>query len=435
MISTPFLTDLDSRAAIKGSRDPLGVQPIWTRMGRHVVGNLTTVSTSVRDFTVTMLGYYFAERVAEESGSSDDLNIFLRWEQLAAYARGGGNSDWVFRGTERAKKNWNAADRVHLGADSGSLILSDQKTYGLWGLYSVPARSSGLVEGSPTRLTAEGRKFVEENYLPPLDGKAAARGEALVSLLAKRSIELRPRDRDQVLFDAVAKVLRRKFSSTERSFYVRHLIEGGRTDSTQGGQRFLAQAMRTTFDVNDWRLSSAVVNHLAKQGRTDASDIGRQVAVYLDRIRITEQLLAPCVSLFGYLLSSGNQRLEDVAISVRKQWGPGVRSVDPKGLEAIEQELTDVSGEREAAQRWLAIGGALSQGDYATAIKHLIDRNGEVMAMRGGAAPWVVVRDGKLDARFVAEAGNLPTKEELPAHWIHSYFLDSLRMVTRELEA
>ena len=205
MVSTPFLTDLDKRADIKGSRDPLGVQSIWTRMGRHVVGNLTTVSTSVREFTVTMLGYYFAERVAEESGSSDDLNVFLRWEQLAAYARGGRNNDWGFRGTERTKKKWNEADRIRLGVDSGSLILSDQKTYGRWGLYSVPSRSSGLVDGSPTRLTAEGRQFVEENYLPVLDGKPMTRGEDLVNLLAKRSVELRPKDRDRQLLSPIAR--------------------------------------------------------------------------------------------------------------------------------------------------------------------------------------------------------------------------------------
>lgn len=53
LLDVPFLTDLDSRAAVKGSRDPLGIQAIWTRFGRHVVGNLTTVSNSVRDFTIT----------------------------------------------------------------------------------------------------------------------------------------------------------------------------------------------------------------------------------------------------------------------------------------------------------------------------------------------------------------------------------------------
>src|SRR5207247_10424331 len=116
--------------------------------------------------------------------------------------------------------------------------------------------------------------------------------------------------------------------------------------STHGGQRVLADAMRTTFDVKDWQLSPAVVNHLAKQCRVEATDTGRQVAEYLDRIRIAEQLLAPCVSFFGYLLSSDGQRLADGAASVRKQWGSGLRSVDPKALEAIEPELIDASGER-----------------------------------------------------------------------------------------
>src|SRR5438132_14310589 len=87
-LTTPFLTDIDPQAAVKGSRDPLGLQTIWARLGRHVVGNLTTVSTSVRDFTTLVLGYYFAERVSNESAGDGDLRVFLRWEQLAAYARG-----------------------------------------------------------------------------------------------------------------------------------------------------------------------------------------------------------------------------------------------------------------------------------------------------------------------------------------------------------
>ena len=70
-----------------------------------------------------MLGYYVAELVTEETGTSDKLNVFLRWEQLSAYSRGGVNNDWEFRGTERAKKNWgesaphSSGDRLWL-ADS-----------------------------------------------------------------------------------------------------------------------------------------------------------------------------------------------------------------------------------------------------------------------------------------------------------------------------
>src|SRR5439155_24956326 len=88
MLDVPFLTDLDSRAAVKGSRDPLGIQQIWTRLGRHVVGNLTTVSGSVRDFTTTLLGYYFAARLADDLGPGTELATVLKWEQLAAYALG-----------------------------------------------------------------------------------------------------------------------------------------------------------------------------------------------------------------------------------------------------------------------------------------------------------------------------------------------------------
>jgi hypothetical protein len=61
----PFLTLEDPNAKIKGSRDPLGVQPIWAAFGRHVVTNLTTQSTSVRGFTVLLLGRYFAADIVE----------------------------------------------------------------------------------------------------------------------------------------------------------------------------------------------------------------------------------------------------------------------------------------------------------------------------------------------------------------------------------
>lgn len=434
-LATPFLTDLDSRASVKGSRDPLGVQAIWTRLGRHAVGNLTTVSTSVRDFTVTMLGYYFAERAAEEGSADSDLGVFLRWEQLAAYARGGGNRDWEFRGTERARRNWDASERVRLGTDSGSLILSDQKTYGLWGLYSVPSRSSGLVEGDPTRLTPVARHFVETNYLVTLGGQALNRTDGLLRILSKPGADLRPKDRDRPLLDAVAGVLRKKLTSKERSFYVEHLAYGGAGDVTMGGQRFLATAMRSTFKQPDWRLTPAGVRHLAKQCRPE-EELGRRVADNLEKIRTAEQLLAPAASLFAFLLANDNQHLDDVVRSVRKQWGVKVATLDPEALAQMEPELVDASGDRDSSARWLAAANALATGDYAVAIRELLEQNRAVMIMRGGAAPWVEVRDGKLHVKFVAEdATGLPPRDELPSHWLHSYFLDSLRTIAMQLEA
>ena len=90
-----FLTLEDPRARVKGSRDPLGVQPIWTRFGREVVTNLTTVSRVVRGFSVVLLGRYFAERFIEEGRASEEdaIPIFMRTEQACAYARVAGRAE------------------------------------------------------------------------------------------------------------------------------------------------------------------------------------------------------------------------------------------------------------------------------------------------------------------------------------------------------
>lgn len=44
---------------------------MWTNFGRRIVGNLTTVSTSLRDFTTTMLGYAFIEHMEGEVNEVD----------------------------------------------------------------------------------------------------------------------------------------------------------------------------------------------------------------------------------------------------------------------------------------------------------------------------------------------------------------------------
>ena len=163
--------------------------------------------------------------------------------------------------------------------------------------------------------------------------------------------------------------------------------------------------------------------------------LGFKVASFLDQIRIAEQLLAPSTSLFAFLLSNDNQRLDDVVARVRKQWGPSVRSIDPKAL-ANRRRIVDASGRPDSARRWLAVADALTAGDYVGVIRTLLEQNRVVMDLRGGAAPWAEIRDGKLHVKFVAEdSGTLPSKAELPSHWIHSYFLNSLRDVAKRLEA
>lgn len=435
VLTVPFLTDLDPQAAVKGSRDPLGVQTIWARLGRHVVGNLTTVSTSVRDFTTLVLGYYFAERVANEIGGDGDLAIFLRWEQLAAYSRGEINGDWKFRGVDRVKKNLQENSRIRLSTDSSAQILSNQKTYGLWGLYTVPARSSGLVEGDPARLTAPGRDLVETAYLPLFAKGGYRNGDALVSRLAKPKAELDWQKSDRKLIETVATVLNKRLGIDERDVYRRHLLLGGPQDKTAGGQATLAKAMESTLDDVTWRLTPGNVRHLAKRCGADG-DNGAVVAERLERIRTAEQLLAPAAALFGLILASDGQTLADVSGVMRRQWGNSVRTIDVEATKSLETELRDSTGATETGQRWVEVARTLASGDFERTLGVLLAQNSAVMKARAGAAPWVDVTNGRLRVRFRDDdGGGLPKRSELPEFWRHSYFIDSLRAIALALRS
>ncbi|WP_334666804.1 hypothetical protein, partial [Streptomyces cyaneofuscatus] len=74
----------DERARPKGSRDPLGAEATWSHMGRKLVGNLTTVTSSLDNFIVALLCCEFANRPARVA---DVQERYLRCEQMGAYLR------------------------------------------------------------------------------------------------------------------------------------------------------------------------------------------------------------------------------------------------------------------------------------------------------------------------------------------------------------
>ncbi len=428
MLKTPFLTALDTRAAVKGSRDPLGIQQIWTRLGRHVVGNLTTVSNSVRDFTTLLLGYYFASRLAEELGPGTELSTFLKWEQLASYARAAVNRDFAFRGTERVRKNHSEGLRVTLSADRAHQTLGNQKIYGLWGLYTVPARASGLVEGDPTRLTPPALELVERLYVPILEERSRKNVQRILSLLRPRAARLDIRGADSDVVEAVGRALRRRLLAKESEFYRFHLLHGGPQDSTSGRQRQLAELLQSTLGRPDFEWSPLMVNNLAKDARGDHRD---SLAHRLDRIRTSETVLAPVSALFTHMLGLDKKGVDVVTKRLRDEWGHGLRTVSPEAFGELRVEIA--AGDPAAGDRWVGIADALAAGEYGKLVELLVEQNKTVMAARGGA-PWIEKRGGKLHVRFHDEHGSLPRREELPALWRFPYFLDSLRSVAATLK-
>lgn len=433
---SPFLTDIDSRAAIKGSRDPLGIQPIWTKFGRHLIGNLTTVSNSVQDFTTLLLGYYFAEQLSSSDIGEGNVATFLKWEQLAAYARGGINDDWAFRGTERTRKNWNEGKGdVRLGTSSKEQILSNQKVYGLWGLYTVPARSSGLVEGDPTRLSAVGRELVTKAYLPILTAAGFPEGKAIAKILSEKQNQLKADSRDQNLFKAVAKILGKTMLPIELEIFTNHLLLGGPNDETKGLQRILADILTETLKDQTWNgLTPTRMRQLAKEARAKG-ELGEKAADRLERIRTCESIMAPAAELFGYLLGNHEQTVSQVAKNIQEHWGDRLSWIDPKANSELEGELGEASGDKETGTRWIRIANALSGGDYQETIKLLLEQNHSVMSRRSGSGPWIDLREGKPQVKFQDERPTPPPAgEDLREYWRHPYFIDSLREIAKALQ-
>lgn len=116
------LSIMDDRSRPKGSRDPLGIEAIWSYMGRKVVGNLTTVTGNLDNFMVALLCCHHANVSADQP---DQIQTnYLRAEQLAAYLRlAAGNEN--FLGITRAKTNFKNGV-LPLGKNEAAQILSNQ---------------------------------------------------------------------------------------------------------------------------------------------------------------------------------------------------------------------------------------------------------------------------------------------------------------------
>lgn len=419
-----FLTLEDPRAKIQGSRDPLGVQPVWSGFGRHLVTNLTTVSNSVRGFTVLLLGRYFGERLVAEglAEEHDALPIFLRTEQLCAYARLVINEADDTRGIERVRKFLNEGCSIRIEDGPDGWILGDQKTYGLWGLFSVPARVSGLVVDGPVGLSDAAREFVKNQYMPHLKPVL----DRLIRLV--RSGGTVDASKRNPVMAALAKAMPLVLAPNEVLFYGKHLRDAAQAtgqDRTHR-QQTLASLLASQTDLLEWVGRKDII------ALAEASEsIDEILSQNLRRVARLEALLAPADLVFDLLLTRHGQTPSTVASTLRDRWGSQVPHLDTPFDDLLAETAELTTG--ELAQHALVVDSAFHTGDYESAIVTLLDWNREVMARRN-AAPWVQLAHGMLDVRYRGTESELPTGDELVWAWRNSYFLNSLKDVARQIE-
>jgi hypothetical protein len=425
--SVPFLTEIDSRAAVRGSRDPLSLVPIWSAFGRRVVGNLTTASSSLRGFTTLLLGYYCADRVLEKSSSESALNVFLRVEQLVSYSRMlNKTGDISIRGSERVTKRLEDSHRVTLSADPRHQTLSDQKSYGLWGLYTVAARSSGFVLPDRPSLTPEATDFVEREYIHRLRRAGLGGANALVDAVAPTHKELDFDRSHRDLAHSLAQMHAAIVTSSEREFYHRSLVNGGAEQSTNGRQSELADLLAIVktddFGMADLRR----VIQLAEKRQHE------ELASRLQSIQRLEWVIGAAANLFNFLLRCDRRTMADVVRDIRHSWKAGLKTTGAEVSDAVQSDVERVTQAHDAAAYLAAFGRHAAGGDWESTVNGLLAFNAFVMQQRGGA-PWVRLENGILRVDYREEGADLADPAELEQVWQSTYFINTLHGVQRSL--
>ncbi len=419
----------------------MGLQPIWSSFGRRVVGNLITATSSLRNFTTLLLGLHFAEVAisSKKAPEEDRANLFLRFEQLAAcsrYAygeRNGGAGSGIL-GITRVKKYFDERHgKVQISPSGEAQILSNQKSYGIWGLCTVAASQSGLVERETNTLTPLAQDFVDAEYLPRLAKNLGKDGKEVLRFLTSES-SFEPKGKHSRLGKALAKLLVPKLRSTERGFYERVLVRGQANgfDHTYGRQAELWEGLceinsrdgfswESEFDFDE--LTAVMKSATVKKQET--------LAAALEHIRIMEPFFAATSQLFGFLLLRDDAKVDEVEQEIRKAWGAKLKHIQANRVEELGPRIEKASSS-EIARSVVQLAGYLREGDYGSAVKLAIDHNATVMKSRG-AAPWVSIEHNRLKVRLREEVAALSPPEDLPALWTNFYFINTLKIIGRSV--
>ncbi|MBO9484524.1 hypothetical protein [Salinisphaera sp. G21_0] len=404
-----FISLLDDRARPKGSRDPLGFELIWTHFGRQVVGNLTTITSSLENFTVALLGFCWANELAAQDPSPESQaeiqKYFLRYEQMAAYLRFYQNSGSIMGKNRVARRI--ADQNTDISIDEKTQqILSNQTSYGLWGLYSSALRDTGLIKGNKRQLTASGMEIIA--LLEARLDKCLFIDLLTSSSVTKQHLEaashdfltaINHPDIQQTLLESLLLGSGGNRLQQELWLKTRGIIQLGQLPDA--GPDELPVYLATLFDSHP------------------SPDLQRALKWIIDIERIltaTNNIFHYCRMKDGESIATIIQTLED------KQYGYGW----------LVDNLNGVDFPRKAELERILL--AFKQGNYREAIQISLLLNKEVMSGRGGA-PWVELAGDKLRVTVKSETASLAENgEALQKRWDYEYFLKSYLRIARHYQ-
>jgi len=418
----PFLTALSPNARLQGSRDPLGLLPVWSRLGRRAIANVTTVSADLRGWTTLLLATGMHEHgVAQGWWRDDDLEPFYRAEQLIAFAREAHGRGQAVRGIGRVRIHLRAHDDgrtpIPLGRSRERRILQNQRGAGVWGQIAASAQKSQLLDPKQLRLAGQGRTLWERVFAPRL----APHQPRWRRILADEH-GFAPKGRDATLAKALDALTGPTLHPVEVTIYRDRILHGGTSD---GPQAQLVALLRKHLDAP---MTQPHLRALAEEAGPTTL-LGRA----LTDMAHAEAALGPIESLFAWLLARDRQPLAQAVRDLEQAWPSPLRHASDASDALLLAPVQDAYGNDapELLKPLKRARDALAAGTMEPALRAVIQLNEAVMGRRGGA-PWVRIDGTQLDVRLGTEdAADLPSPDAAAERLVHSYYLEPLQRLTR----
>jgi len=274
-----FFSDIDPNYRIKGSRDPLGFQSLWAAAGHRAVAHLSTVSSNLTDYMILSYALYFYRGRPE----NQFLQFFLKFEQVCGYARRIYDVDKGFNGIEFVNKRRENSE-FSISLKPTDTLLSNQRTYGIYGKYIRPYRDMGA-EKDP--------RFIEimEQSLSKTDRVKVL---AIVQRLLSETASIISKEE----LEPIANMLQ-SITPLEQEFY--------RTYILQVPQRHHAQNNLYEIVHQNQEIAQTQFNlHTTIEALKNVQGISEELTFALENISNTDRVLFPLNRCFTHLLSQSS---------------------------------------------------------------------------------------------------------------------------------
>jgi len=380
-----FFSEVDPNYRIKGSRDPLGFQTLWAAAGHGAVAHLSTVSANLRDFMILAYAKYFYGSRPENRF----LKFFLKFEQVCAYARRIHVSSEGFNGVDFVNHKIKNNESFSISLNPSDTLLSNQRTYGIYGKYIRPFRDMGFEK-------AENFEDIIEGSLQKTDKAAVLK--IVNDLLDKESITL---NKDQLI--PVAELLR-KLTPEEKEFYRNYILKVLGENHPQNNLYNLVHK-NTQIAEAEFNLHTTIQQIQKQEG------ISEELNSALENIIQTDKVLLPLNRFFLHLLSQSSWTENQIENDTFLNSMP--KPVNYTFSDPVMQELNQI----------LSLDGAQK-------VDAIVKRNDEV---KQGGRSWIK-KDKNVYNVVYGENGQRQQELDFDRDYEFTYFISTWLNLYKQIE-